>query len=82
MPIWTHPHCILHRTQLTTVDQETAVVGKEPLETLHTFRTGAGLGWAEAAGALPVHVEMQDATPHSCRSAEGYSMLASVLCMT
>jgi hypothetical protein len=32
------------------------VVGKEPLETLHTFRTGAGLGWAEAAGGQHVHV--------------------------
>lgn len=38
------------RCKLTTVDQTTAVVGKEPLETLHTFRTGAGLGWAEASG--------------------------------
>ena len=48
------PVCI----QLTTVDQTTAVVGKEPLETLHTFRTGAGLGWAEAAGGQHVHVHI------------------------
>jgi hypothetical protein len=49
-------HHSLCGMQLTTVDQTTAVVGKEPLETLHTFRTGAGLGWAEASGGLHVHV--------------------------
>lgn len=36
--------------QLTTIDPVTAIPGKEPLETLHAFRSGAGLGWAEAAG--------------------------------
>ena len=49
--------------QLTTVDQQTAVVGKEPLETLHTFRTGLGLGWAAAGGVPPVHVDTQCGRP-------------------
>lgn len=39
-------------TQLTTVDQAKAVFGKEPLEALHSFRSGSTLGWAESAGNL------------------------------
>jgi uncharacterized protein YcbX len=31
--------------QVTCTDQEKAVVGKEPLQTLSSFRTGAILGW-------------------------------------
>jgi uncharacterized protein len=35
--------------QVTQTDQETAEVGREPLQTLGTFRTGEALGWT----ALP-----------------------------
>ena len=32
--------------QVTTTDQETGAVGKEPLMTLGTFRSGKLLGWS------------------------------------
>ena len=35
--------------QVTTTDQETAEVGKEPLMTLGTFRSGKQLGWSALA---------------------------------
>lgn len=38
------------RCKVTTVEQETAVVGKEPLETLHHLREGGKLGWSEGRG--------------------------------
>lgn len=38
------------RCKLTTVDQKTAAVGKEPLESLHRLRNGAKLGWSEGEG--------------------------------
>ncbi len=31
---------------MTTTDQETGAVGKEPLKTLGTFRSGKLLGWS------------------------------------
>jgi hypothetical protein len=65
--------------QLTTVDQQTAVVGKEPLETLHTFRTGLGLGWAEAAGRLPVQLHCEQLCCISCTSSLAMPCKLSVL---
>lgn len=43
-------------TQVTTVDQEKAVFGTEPLEALHSFRSGSTLGWAESAGNLLITI--------------------------
>ncbi|KAG2484852.1 hypothetical protein HYH03_016339 [Edaphochlamys debaryana] len=36
-----------HTCKTTTIDQATGQAGDEPLDTLHTFRTGKALGWAE-----------------------------------
>ncbi len=60
------------------MDQTTAVVGKEPLETLHTFRTGAGLGWAEASGGLCAHVAIAQ-MPRAAPRHDAMEMFGTVI---
>lgn len=64
--------------QVTTVDPKTAAVGKEPLETLHSFRSGGGLGWAEAAGALDMVARRRESGLHQvCLHNAAWQLLIS-----